>query len=196
MIIGLGHKAQVGKDSIADVLVRKHGFTRLAFADALKQAALDMDPLVMSPGQVNVNLGAGRLSYIVEAMGWEDAKKINEVRRFLQELGVAVRRIDPDIWVRRVLGQLDDLDYVITDVRFPNEFEALKGHGALLVEVVRPGLPPLTGRAARHASETALEGWDWDRVIKNDGTLDDLEYTVDTFLEVERLPVILGDDGV
>jgi hypothetical protein len=188
VIIGLGHKARVGKDSIADVLVRKHGFTRLAFADALKQAALDIDPLVMAPGQVNVNLGAGRLSYVVESMGWEDAKKINEVRRFLQELGVAIRRIDPDIWVDRILGQLDkEIDYVITDVRFPNEFEALRATGALVVEVVRPGLPPLQGRAAHHPSETALEGWDWDRVLKNDGTLEDLEYIVDRFLDDLRL---------
>ena len=42
MIIGLGYKARVGKDTVGDYLVKNHGFVRLGFADALKNGCAAM----------------------------------------------------------------------------------------------------------------------------------------------------------
>jgi hypothetical protein len=63
---------------------------------------------------------------------------------------------------------------LITDVRFPNEVSFVRNFGEV-IKVNRPGLPPLQGAAGVHASELALANFnDWDDVIENDGTLEQL----------------------
>ena len=58
----------------------------------------------------------------------------------------------------------------ISDVRFPNEADAIRAFGGLVVRVERPGVGPING----HESEIALDGYDFDLVVVNDGTLDEL----------------------
>ena len=171
MIVGLGHQAQVGKDTAAQILVDGYGFKRLAFADRLKQMAFDINPMVGT----GVRYAPTHLARLVDQVGFEKAKEDPEVRRFLQNLGVAARdNLGEDVWVRVVLDQITaDLrqDWVITDVRFPNEFDTLNGLG-WLVKITRPGVET---NAGTHVSETALADYDWDYTIRNDGTIQDLE---------------------
>jgi hypothetical protein len=62
-------------------------------------------------------------------------------------------------------------NWVITDVRFPNEAEAIKKRGGKVISVVRPGHMD-TGN---HPSETALDGYNFDYVMYNDGSLESLK---------------------
>ncbi len=165
MIVGLGHQARVGKDTAASRLVNHYGFKRLAFADVLKQVLYDINPIV-SP-TLNVKS-------IVDESGWELAKEMYEVRRLLQDLGVAAReRIDPDAWVNPVMRELDIYqDFVITDVRFPNEFSALWRQGAHMVKITRDSAQ---GNAGVHQSEIALADAEWGTTIENNGTILELE---------------------
>ena len=79
MLIGTTGRKQAGKDSFAARLVEAHGFTRVTFADPMREFALALDPLVD---------GHYRLSEIVRSLGWDVAKEsIPEVRRTLQRLG-------------------------------------------------------------------------------------------------------------
>ena len=179
MIVGLGHQARVGKDTVAEFLVNGHGFKRLAFADALKAMAYDIDPFVGSD-PTSPLIPAG-LSRIVDTVGWEQAKELMAVRHFLQNLGLAARaHIDVDVWVDIVLNQAvtSDKPVVITDVRFPNEFDTLRSAGAVLVKVTRPGVE---SNAGTHTSETALADAPWDHVVVNDGSLRQLyQRVIDT----------------
>lgn len=184
MIIGLGHQAQVGKDTVAGYLVEKYGFKRLAFADQLKLMALDLNPIV-EYGTFHPTLHG-----LVDRLGWEEAKKEPSVRRFLQNLGVTVRdRIDPDAWAnvvrRQILAgeQAGQINFVITDVRFPNEFEMLEDLGALLVKVTRNDRPPVS----QHVSEYALTDWPWHKTLENSGTLDELFQKLDRFEGAETV---------
>jgi hypothetical protein len=60
---------------------------------------------------------------------------------------------------------------VIPDVRFPNEAEAVKEAGGLLLKVVRPGFGPRNTVADR-----ALLGYDgWNYVIGAEGTMKGME---------------------
>jgi hypothetical protein len=191
MLIGLGNYARVGKDAVASVLVQEHGFTRVAFADALKELALKADPLIYSNAMVNVATGRGHLKQVVHANGWENAKnQFPEVRKFLQNLGVAAREVmGENVWVDAAFAGfnqhgpegrfLGESDVVVTDVRFPNEFERIKDLGGKLVKVSRPGYGP----ANQHVSETALEDFEWDYELQNNGTLDDLPAKVASMLE-------------
>jgi hypothetical protein len=96
-LVGLLGLKRSGKDTFAARLVEAHGFTRIAFADPLKEAALALDPIVVSANSWDPER---RLSDVVEAEGWEAAKEVPEVRRTLQNLGVAIRGLDEDFWLR------------------------------------------------------------------------------------------------
>jgi hypothetical protein len=183
MLIGLGHYARTGKDSVASVLVKEHGFTRVAFADALKELALKADPLIYNNAMVNVATGRGHLKQVVHANGWENAKnQFPEVRKFLQNLGVAAREVmGENVWVDLALdGTYGGQDrVVVTDVRFENEAHAIALMGGKLVKVSRPGFGP----ANQHVSETGLEDYEWDYELQNNGSLDDLPAKVASMLE-------------
>lgn len=178
LIVGLIGKKRSGKDTFASTLVEERGFRRLAFADALKDAALSLDPLIrfeqdetyLRQGSTSYEVGphVERLSSVVERLGWEAAKEVREVRRTLQNYGVAIREIDPDFWLRAVVDQMQDPGlYVVTDVRFPNEAEAIVNAGGTVVRIVRPGLDSTD----THASETALDGYPADLDVLNAGTV-------------------------
>jgi hypothetical protein len=152
MIIGITGRAQHGKDSVGKRLVDEYGFTRFAFADALKSMALTLNPLI--DGDL-FDEAPARLADIVELFGWEKAKEYPDARRFLQVLGTeAVRdHLGEDAWVMALLKKINeaflwtfapdgvsstpDGNIVITDVRFPNEAEAVKDWGGYLWRVKR-----------------------------------------------------------
>lgn len=184
--IALIGRARCGKDTIADYLVREHGYVRVAFADALKEMALSVDPIAISD-EDDWGVPGERLSEVVGYWGWEVAKdRCPEVRRFLQNLGVAVREQKPDFWLRAGLEKFVSVrgrPVVFTDVRFRNEAEALENWGFLTVSVTRPcriteGLDAVD----THVSETELVNYPTDRAICNAGTIADLESDVRKYL--------------
>lgn len=75
------------------------------------------------------------------------------------------------------LGQ--NPNWIITDTRFPNEADAVKKSGGILIRVDRPGITPVNA----HPSETGLDNYQFDEYITNDGDLDKLKETVLTMLK-------------
>ena len=120
----------------------------------------------LKPPQV----GSGRLSDLVLGSGWDRAKVNPEVRRLLQEFGMAIRDISPEFWIEAVADVVDQVDgpVVITDLRMPNEFEyAVAELGALTVCLSRPDVD--TGLGWRlHESERALDDFEFDLEISGD----------------------------
>jgi hypothetical protein len=180
-IIGMTGYARTGKDTAAARLVEEHGFTRVAFADALREAALALDPIVVADDRRDIHghvldFRVMRLGEIVNTVGWETAKAIPEVRRTLQRYGVAIREIQPDFWINVAMRQADKVSgsVVVTDVRFPNEVEAVRRRGGFTIRMHRAGK---TGDG--HISEHALDGVCPDVTICNDYDLDTLNAQVD-----------------
>jgi hypothetical protein len=167
MIIGLTGYAGSGKDEAARGLT---GFTRVAFADALRDVLYDMNPSVEYMGTEDFM----PLASYVDHYGWQEAKARTEARELLQSLGVAVRtHIGEDAWVRAALRKtVEPGNYVFTDVRFPNEANAIKSFGGVIVRIERAGIGPVNG----HESETAMDGYGFDEVILNNGTIDELHH--------------------
>jgi hypothetical protein len=161
MLIGVTGHAQHGKDTVAAYLVANHGFTRLAFADPLKELALRTDPYVP---------GIGGLCNLVKQMGWEEAKKWPVVRRFLQDLGTEARNIiGEDVWVNaleRVWTHSGANNVVISDVRFPNEAAFIHRHSGELWRVMRVGFD--NGLGYSHPSEKYISTLPADKVLIND----------------------------
>jgi hypothetical protein len=177
--IALIGKARSGKDTVAARLIATRSYTRVAFADPLKEMALALDPLI----PMNHLEAHSRLSLVVEQLGWEYAKdNYPEIRRVLQHLGSAVRDQDEDFWLQQAMNKVWaaydwNLPVVVTDCRYRNEADELREAGFMLVRIERPTGAPSPG--ADHASETELDYLQCDAVIGNVGTLDELYAQVD-----------------
>lgn len=177
--IGIIGKARSGKDTAALALVAKYRYTRLAFADPLKELALAIDPLIPtsidSHGRIHT-----RLSALIRDVGWEYAKDhYQEVRAILQRTGGGVREIDETFWLtamRRKINSAEawNIPVVVADVRYPNEADMLRSRGFLLIRITRTDGGE-SGSAATHDSETALDSYAADITINNNGTIADLE---------------------
>lgn len=175
-VIGLTGYARSGKNTAADILTELAGYEQLSLAAPLKSMALAIDPFV-SAVVLKGRAIPVRLSTIVKATGWEKAKSVREVRRFLQRLGTeGVRNhLGDDAWIRAMRAAAEPIldkggRVVITDVRFPNEAEAIKEMGGEVFRVVRDR----AGIGTRHASESGVDAIDPDQVIDNNGTATDL----------------------
>jgi len=180
MIIGLSGYARSGKDTVAGMLMGLHGYERVAFADKIRELLYEMDPLVMH------NYMDFRLQDVIDSKGWEIAKtEFPEVRRLLQDLGVGARKLFGDtFWVDQVVGQFGhswwgyDTNVVITDVRFTNEAQAIKGKGGQIWRINRPGTEAIND----HVSEHDLDGWDFDVVIENNSDMPALIKKIKTLI--------------
>lgn len=111
------------------------------------------------------------------------------VRDMLQKIGTEAMRnnLHQDVWVNALMidyvrgSQLETLpNWVITDCRFLNEAAAIKRKKGIIVRVERPNI--MTNDM--HQSEIELDRYDFDYVIQNDGTLEEL---------TEKVRVILAD---
>lgn len=172
-IIALHGFAQSGKDTAAGFL-KDEGYERLAFADTMREAMYRLNP------EIRVYDDYWRLQDFINLHGWDYAKvRIPEVRRLLQVYGTEVGRglYGETFWVDQVIRQIrPEGKYVITDVRFPNEYQGLADHyggDVLFVKVKRLGYGPVNS----HVSDAGLHDDLFDRLIVNDGPLE--EYRVD-----------------
>lgn len=181
-LIGLIGKKRVGKDTFAAKLVRDHGYARVALADPLREAALALDPIVGTFPLLDEGVNRvreWRLSDVVESLGWEKAKDlIPEVRRTLQRFGTeSIRSLDDQFWIRTAFQRIDALrangtPVVVTDVRYPNEADAIRNATGYLVRIVRD----LPQDGDTHASERAMDDYREHLRVPNNGTQDELEY--------------------
>jgi hypothetical protein len=86
------------------------------------------------------------------------------------------------VWVNCLENELKKTkgSVIVTDLRFPEEWEMLKRNGFVTVRVDRPDRQ--ITRDPNHISEIALdnsEDFVWDFTLKNEGTLLDLERSVE-----------------
>lgn len=124
------------------------------------------------------------------------------VRDFLQKLGTDGLRdgLHTNTWVNALMADYKPSQYInssgffvdgimpnwiITDTRFPNEAEAIKSKGGIIIRINRPGVAPINA----HPSETSLDDWKFDHVIDNNGDIDQLVYKVNKILIKDNIPI-------
>jgi hypothetical protein len=84
-----------------------------------------------------------------------------------------------DFWVTTAIKDIPDgAKAVFSDVRYPNEADAVRKLGGKVWRVSRPGVGP----ANDHESEHALNDYKFDQVVENSGTIDGLSSQVRTYL--------------
>ena len=205
MIIGICGFIGSGKDTVADYLVNFHEFRRESFANTLKDACAAVfgwDRTMLE----------GRTKEAREWREQVDpwwAERLNmptlTPRLMLQLWGTEVcrRGFHDDIWIASLENKLRTSkdDVVISDCRFPNEISSIKKAGGKIIWVQRGPLPEWYDLAVQenlhgsetakfelikrkvHASETSWVGTDFDVILDNNGTIDDLYKQVKNLLQ-------------
>lgn len=133
-----------GKSTAATFLVREYGFTRIRFAGPLKDM---MRALGLNEREIEGDLkekpcellGGKTPRYAMQTVGTEWGRDL----------------IAPDLWIRAFNAALAKVPagvpVVVDDCRFPNEAEAIRAAGGVLVRIERAGAG---SGAAGHSSET------------------------------------------
>lgn len=145
--------------------------------------------------------------------------ELMSVRELLQKLGTEAMRdgLHTNVWVNALFADYeakwiptgdaieeDEVslekeypNWIITDMRFPNELQAVEKRHGITIRVVRKKLPikhSKTGKThllsreafTEHPSETALDDAKFDYEIINDGTMEDLIEKVREILIKEK----------
>ena len=167
-LIALCGGMRSGKDTVADYLKSNHGFVGTAFGDALRAVVGTMYP---------------------------DARtNREEYRKRMQEVGQHMRAYDPDVWVRCVervlpLYRAEGLSVVVSDMRQPNEYEAMRRNGAIIIRVdcpaeVRRLRAGVEASYMEHETEQHYARFSTDFVVVNDRAVAHLYRQIDKILEV------------
>jgi hypothetical protein len=190
MIIGICGLIGAGKDTAADYLVNFHEFRRDSFAATLKDA-------VASVFGWDRDLLEGRTK---TAREWREqidpwwAARLNmpnlTPRLALQLWGTEVCRkgFHDEIWIASVENKIRQSkdNIVISDCRFPNEISSIRNAGGRVIRITRGQNPDWFAVARRnpelmsiqhpevHASEYSWAATDFDFVIDNNGSIEDL----------------------
>lgn len=182
-LIGFCGHASSGKSLAADRLVKKWRFQRVRFAGPLKAM---MRSLGLTDAQIDGD----------EKEMPCDLLRGMTPRRAMQLLGTEWGRdmIHPDIWVSAWEHSVDSLLslcwnddepvrlVVCDDVRFPNEAEAIRQQGGIVVRIDRPGAGSASGSG--HVSEQL--GFEPDFTVLNNSSRADYLTRIDRIAEMMR----------
>jgi hypothetical protein len=169
-LIGIAGRAGSGKDTAGARLVECYGFQQYAFADPIRAM---LGALGAFPAADLVNRDTKEV--IIDWLG-------KSPRQMAQTLGTEWGRelVHPQLWVLMAQRRWDAAkaagrDLVITDVRFENEVEWLRGAGGRVIYLARPGAEAVSAHASEQYDASVLADW----AILNDNTIDILLHRVD-----------------
>ncbi len=192
VIVGLYGNRGVGKDTVADILVRHHGFTKVAFADALRaevSEAFGVNVTLLVDRDTKEtpleDLQIARCDDPAFRALFEDQSKPRSPREVLQKWGTEYRRASDTLyWHKKLLAEIpDQAPVVIPDMRFPDEYwlvrKSLRGYAVGVIREEVDAAEMAKRKAgdptALHPSAGALDRFLMQSVIANNGDLVDLE---------------------
>jgi hypothetical protein len=202
MLIGVVGFISSGKGTVGEIF-SEYGFVRDSFAKPLKDAVS-----IMFGWPRELLEGDNELSRT-----WREEPDVFWSEKFgrqfspreaLQLMGTEAGRetFHPDIWVISLLNRAKGKDVVVTDVRFKNEIDYIQKNDGIVIRVKRGEDPEwfdwlssekdefyreqiMKGRGV-HRSEWDWVGCDFDYVIENVGTIQQLRKKVEEVLQKVR----------
>lgn len=197
MIIAFAGRCRAGKSVLADVCV-KYGYEKLYFALPLKQLCADILDISIDelnkaknekiPIQLTINEDICKILSEETNIPLEittkqcNGKYIETVRDMLQFIGTDyIRKYNTDWHVNKIREIIkENTNYVIDDVRFPNEKKMIEELGGDCWFVTRTTLDNISN----HESETSITWKDcFNKVIINDSTLHEMLFKWEIFMD-------------
>ena len=197
MIIGIAGRCRSGKTELAKIC-QKNGYEKLYFALPLKQLCADIldisiDELNRAKNEnipIEITIGKDICEILSEETNIPiettteicDGKYLHTVRDMLQFIGTDyIRKYNSDWHVNRIREMIkDNVNYVIDDVRFPNEKRMIEELGGDCWFVTRTTLD----NVSNHESETSITWKDcMNKVIVNNSTLNELLFKWEIFMD-------------
>lgn len=151
MLIGISGKSKAGKDELFK-FAKLSGFEKVSFASPLKTMA--KEAFGLDEYQVNGD-GKDEVTELLDG---------HTPRELLIELGNLYRRYDSQYWVKAAMKYVQensDRNFMVTDVRYVNEAEAIRNNGGIIVRLERhPSRDGLVSAETKASpSETALDDY-------------------------------------
>jgi hypothetical protein len=184
MIIAISAKKQHGKDTVANIIQEysNNRFKIVKFADKLK----DFVCTLINCRRDDLENEGFKNNPLSEE--WNFLDENNNIfkmtpRLLMQKIGTEAMRnnVHNNVWINATLSNYcDKCNWIITDLRFENEFTSLKKYNAVTIRVNRPSINNID----EHPSETGLDNnTDFDYYISNDGDLESLKIKIYNILE-------------
>ncbi len=179
-LIALGGKINSGKSTVANYLVKKHGFIELSFAYPLKQCVKTLfniedkylyDNKYKSVIIPELNTSGRKLLQVVGTELFRDC-----LIQHIPDINLKHNSLWIDILLKKVKRMKEEnpnVKIVISDKRFENEYTALKELGFIVYEIKRG-----EETQGSHSSE---KGSSYDEIINNNEGLTEL------YKEVEKM---------
>ena len=197
MVIGFAGRCRSGKTVLSEVC-EKYGYQRLSFALPLKQLCADIldisiDELNRAKNEnipIEITIGKDVCEILSEETNIPiettteicDGKYLHTVRDMLQFIGTDyIRKYNSDWHVNKIKEMIkNDVNYVIDDVRFPNEKRMIEELGGDCWFITRTTLD----NVSNHESETSITWKDcMNKVIINNSTLNELLFKWEIFMD-------------
>lgn len=149
-LVGLVGRKGSGKDTAA-VLLLEQGFENIKFAGALKEMIRTLLAYQGADAETIERMIEGDLKEVpTDYLGG------NTPRYAMQTLGTEWGRnlIGSEFWIGTAMRRAKGKRAVFTDVRFPNEAEAIEAEGGVLFGVSAEWIKPIAGE---HESEALID---------------------------------------
>ena len=196
MLIGIVGLISSGKGTVADRLVEQHGYKKDSFAKSLKDAVASM--FNWDRALLEGDTESSRQWREQPDEFWSNKfGKPTTPRWVLQYFGTEVMRgqMLDTIWVDSCLARYKGEPTVISDTRFENEIKTIRQAGGKIILVKRGQDPDwftsyVEGNIVPtgiHSSEYAWAKSEFDHVIQNDGTKDELYEKVDDLIISDKI---------
>jgi len=165
-IVGIIGKKGSGKSECSKVLVNKHGFRKISFADKLKEVVSELWDIPIKE------------LYDPSKKETFDPRWGKTYREIMQLFGTEVcRNIAWNTWLYHVEKEFKRGDnWIVDDVRFKNEAQLIKMYRGILIKVVRP---ILISENDQHQSEVEQDQIKPDVIIMNNYAIKDLHRRVE-----------------
>jgi hypothetical protein len=205
LVIALSGWAKSGKDTAGAHLVANHGFTRVAFADVLKDLVASQyqiprswlddqqykeTPIIKYPVLTKDGFSEHLHGFMSKEFR-EHNGKLHHTPRSLAILEGSVKRsVDPNYWVNTVVSKINKLNefnptvhgsgvdrFVITDMRYRSELELLQV--AFSTDLFPVRINRWASNPSTDPSETDLDSINFPLVLQNVSTVEEYFNKID-----------------
>lgn len=181
-LIGLCGQKRSGKDTCADYLVDNYNFTKYSFAYPIKRGVMELFGFTEAQvfgdlkDLVDYDWGVTPRT-VLQIMGTEVFQY--DIPNYIPEL----KSIGRGFWVKRFEQWLDindNIDVVVSDVRFQHEVDSILSLGGSVLKIIRPSLVSVD---SHHSEQELNEIKGVGYIINNDNSLSDLHLKLDKIMK-------------